>query len=125
MPLQIDLGHPVIRCINYHGAEFMPRIAGEQDPEHPGRSKEPPKTTMVQVPGWWLVPQALDPSISLARFLPAGRPAPPGTAIGLSPPTGMPLQLFICTKCGYVEMYAGPVTNPTDWPAPIGEPIGG
>ena len=128
MPLTNDLGWPVIRCVNFHGHEYGPRQTGERDPEHPERSKEPPQTTMGAMPGWYLAPKSLDPKdrdLYLPRLLPAGRIAAPGVAIGVSPPMGMPLQIFICSKCGYVEMYAGWVVSPTEWPSRPGETAGG
>jgi hypothetical protein len=28
---------------------------------------------------------------------------------------GMPLRIYMCSECGYVEMYAGEVTDPDAW----------
>lgn len=34
------------------------------------------------------------------------------------PTMGLPVKVFICTICGYVELYAGPVIEPKTWGMP-------
>ncbi len=64
---------------------------------------------MDEMPGWQIVPRATmqtdprDPA-ALAQY----------------PTKGLPVRLFVCRECGYVEMYAGPVLAPAPQELPGG-----
>jgi hypothetical protein len=111
MPLFNDLGHVVLRCVNFHGAEYLPRISGKADPEHLERSLEPPKTTMEALPNRAVVPGMIpNPELEAAfRAIKAGKPdapAPHEPIYYMNVSSGATVQLYVCRICGYVEMYS-------------------
>jgi len=107
MPLIELQGHLVLRCINRHWREEDDGPK-PKDPADPSRSWEPPKTTMVAEPGWLAIPIAPQ--------------APTGARLTYmhSHQRALPVQVCVCSVCGYVEMYAGPVIAPKDWPTNVG-----
>jgi len=100
MPLVEYLaGHFVLKCPNYHGIEYMPPSIIRMDT---AGAPIPPKTTMEELPGWQIIPRALDEEERVAG------PQEPETlaAWAVCPTRGLPVRLFMCRECGFVEMYA-------------------
>lgn len=55
-------------------------------------------TTMQAGPGWYAITKV----------------EPPPDVV-FNPSTGMAVRCSICRVCGYVEMYAGAITDPATW----------
>ena len=103
MPLVEYLaGHFVLKCPNYHGVEYMMPPVIHMDA---AGVPIPPNTTMEELPGWQLIPRAMQ---AAAPWNPA--------AFAQYPAQGFPVRLFYCRECGYVEMYAGMVLVPQGLP---------
>jgi hypothetical protein len=107
MPLKEYVkGHFVLRCPNFHGTEYSTPTIVKIGPE--GIVFPPPKTTMDAAPGWMVVP---------AAGYQIHKDGVGKTQSGVGLVGGMPVRLFVCRMCGYIEMYAGPVIAPNEWPA--------
>ena len=82
--------------------------------------KEPPsrgtETTMRHVGGWHAL-TAVDPPRPMPSHMPGILPAPPGLK---APPVfhgghGVPVRVYFCHVCGYVEPYIAEILDPTMW----------
>lgn len=83
--LTMPNGHVVLRCINH---ESMPSHQTGQE------------TTMVATQEWNALTQVSPPQAGEIRF---------------SPNAGIPIRALVCSICGYVELYAGPILEPQTW----------
>ena len=59
-------------------------------------------TTMVVAADWGSITSVVPPT-QLDPFA------------GLSKPSVLPVRCYVCSVCGYVEMYAGTITDPDTW----------
>lgn len=87
MPISKDFPD-VIRCINHESHKGYENI----------------KTTMMPASGWFaitgIVPPDLKNNIKEASF---------------RPNEGMPLKVYVCSVCGYVELYNGMIADKNTW----------
>jgi len=88
-------GRFVLRCVNYHGPEYMGPVLISRDA---AGYYPPPKTTMDAVAGRTVVP--------LTSWIQSGDEIMPRHR--LDPDIGVPVQLYMCRICGYVEIYSRP-----------------
>jgi len=89
MPLEIKPdGQLVLKCIN-HGSAVSHTATGQE-------------TTMIRMDQQWYV---------LTLILPPKDGKPPNTQLG----SGLPVGCYVCSVCGYVEMYAAAITAPDLW----------
>jgi len=90
MPLVWNGAHYELKCVNHqaHTAPGQP-------------------ATMLKSTSWNVVPGVAPP---------ANRAPLPG-AWFVPPPAGpsTPVRLYVCSVCGYAEMYAGDVSEPDVW----------
>jgi hypothetical protein len=61
-----------------------------------------PGSTMMHS-GTWHAVTAIEPPVAL------------GVAPTFNPSSGIPVRCYMCKICGYVELYAGSITNPEVW----------
>ena len=86
MPIVFYANRPTLVCANReHG-------------HPPGHAQG---TTMQAAPGWHALLSADPPA--------TGQPP------NINANSFMPLKIYVCTVCGYVESYAAGVTNPETW----------
>jgi hypothetical protein len=111
MPLVDVMGHVVLRCVNDHlvnagvpGSQEIGLLDAPalRDPDNPGRSKEPPKTTMESLADWGFITTIRSPN-------------PPGAMPIVTMRDGTPIRLYMCRVCGYVEMYVAAIVAPEVW----------
>lgn len=86
----------VLRCIN-HGFHVE---------ESHGT---PPETTMLSAPGWVSLMTVFPSSPAARRFY-----APMYTPT-FDASSGVPVKCCVCSVCGYVELYHGPIADPAVW----------
>lgn len=85
MPIVVLGTRPVLVCAN------------QEHPSHAATAKE---STMEAAPGWHAL---------LSVEPPREAWTPPNVN------TFAPVKLYLCSLCGYVELYAGGVTAPETW----------
>jgi hypothetical protein len=124
MPVKKIFGHTMLYCINDHGSEYDPPHMMHKENMVEGRSKEPPQTTMMRLPDCgfigsvtppvWFKPTSPIPAIQ--KQLSAVQQVP----TKVHPETGIPVRIFRCSVCGYLEMYASQTVDPALWGVPDG-----
>ena len=97
-------GRFVVRCVNYHGPEYQtPPVIRKDSPA----LTAPPPTSMVAIPLQTILPVTHlhhDPDYVMPRRQ-------------LDPDGGVPVRVFVCKICGYVEMYTAAAHRPPEPPA--------
>ena len=94
MPKVSIMGNPlpVVRCVNHddHLAQGNPLAIGAA-------------TTMIPVDGWNAITSIVPPNHTT------------NTPPSFQPANGIPVKLYVCRICGYVEGYAGIFESPQVW----------
>lgn len=85
-------GQVLLKCVN-HDAMIAHAATGQP-------------TTMQRTASWFAI-TGVEPPGSGVNNLPR-----------FNPGSGIPVRLYICSVCGYVELYAGAVAEPLVWTGP-------
>lgn len=87
--------------IVFIGERVVLVCANQAHPAHAATGKE---STMEHPPGWHALMSVTTPT-------PGG--APPNVSVG----SLVPIKVYACSVCGYIELYAGAITDPNTWRA--------
>lgn len=137
MPFVIEDGHYVLRCINVHSEGMDPDRGAVWLPDMNEPAKPLPKngpSTMRVMDGWRGLVMAHPPTRASSSSSSSEKIRPPGAAPGsramtmdeflghnrpvpmrFDASTGTPVTVYVCTVCGYVEMYYAPTIEPERW----------
>jgi hypothetical protein len=115
MPLQaLAKDVSILRCINDCVSTSESVVTA------PDGSLLKHNSTMVGTADWFAF-MGFEPRHTTNQLVPidAGHPAPNPTQFVQAPAfnasKAMPVRIFICSVCGYMELYYGPKTDPKTW----------